>query len=133
MTPWRLWLVILLAVLLPVRGAFAAAMMCPPTGQGPQQIEQAHHGAHAVASLQAAEHQHGLHPHHAAGEHDTHKAPTAPDGCNVCVAFCSLIPMASSLPTVAQPQLVSALSFPELLAPAPSFTSGGQDRPPRSI
>ena len=54
MKHFRLWLLLLLAVLLPVRGAFAAAMFCPPAGVGTQsEVRAPGHaaGQHATADV----------------------------------------------------------------------------------
>lgn len=75
---------------------------------------------------------------HAAAHHD-HSAPAdhdhggASDKCNMCSAFCSLTPLTSNPAALFQPLEMAAASFPDLSAPAPSFFSGGQERPPRSI
>jgi hypothetical protein len=41
-------------------------------------------------------------------------------------------PMLSSLPSLPAPQDDATESFPDISAPAPSFVSDGQERPPRS-
>jgi hypothetical protein len=110
----RIWLLVLLAVLLPVRGAVAAAMLCPP----------------ANPAHEHADHQHAEHDADAPGAsgHD--------DGfgkCNLCCDLCSMTPMLSALPSIPTPLNLSSVSFPDLFAPAPSFLSDGQERPPRSI
>lgn len=126
----RLWLLVLLAVLLPLRGAMAAAMLCPPAG-APMPVEwragshEAHH-AHDRAEARAAMH------HHEGAAHD--EGSPAPDHgqCNLCSAFCSLTPLPSAMPGVPPPLEASTASFPAWSAPAPSFVSDGQERPPRS-
>lgn len=123
----RIWLLVLLAVLLPVRGAMAAAMLClPATGGAAGEMRlMEHDGAshHDHASHEAARHDHG-------GHHDQSKF--SQDDCNLCAAFCSVTPLASATPAVASLDPPTT-TFPDLLAPAPSFLSGGQERPPRSI
>ena len=64
--------------------------------------------------------------------HTQHGEGQAPDTCNLCCDFCSITPPASSLPALPGAQEHSTLSFPDPGAPAPSFVSGGQERPPRS-
>lgn len=127
----RIWLLVLLAVLLPVRGAVAGAMLCPPTGIGTQSkvrlmdhkaIGHDHHVG-AAASVQhvhddGAQHDHGL---------------SGQDKCNLCSALCSLTPLVSEHAGVAEPRDLAATRFPGFSSPAPSFLSDGQDRPPRSI
>ena len=126
----RLWLLVVLAVLLPIRGAMAAAMLCPPVGAAmPAELRasghEAHHG-HEQAGGQA------MHHHEAAAHHDESPAPDH-DQCNLCSAFCSLTPLPSAMPGVPPPLEVSAASVPDFAAPAPSFVCGGQERPPLSI
>jgi len=85
----------------------------------------ADHAAHEHADHQHAEHASDV---PSAGEHH--------DGfgkCNLCCDFCSMTPLLSTLPSVPTPPSLSSVSFPAFLAPAPSFLSDGQERPPRSI
>lgn len=123
----RLWLLVLLAVLLPVRGAMAAAMACPPGGMPAPQ-----------ASAQAADHGHGAHAHDEAAHapHDgapaDHAAAPGPDLCSMCSASCSTPPVPSAAAGLGAPVECRAAAFPDLLVPAPTFESGGQDRPPRT-
>jgi len=51
----------------------------------------------------------------------------------LCCDFCSVTPLSSEPPSVPMPLNLSGVSFPDLFAPAPSFLSDGQERPPRSI
>jgi hypothetical protein len=122
----RLWLLVLLAVLLPVRGAMAAAMLCPPAGVGTQQELRTVHD-HAGDSHAQAGH------HHEGEAHHDEAADPGHDKCNLCSAFCSLTPLLSEQPGVPPPPDAPAASFPDFSAPAPSFLSDGQERPPRSF
>jgi hypothetical protein len=122
----RLWLLVLLAVLLPVRGAMAGAMLCSPAGVGTQQELRTLHEQAADSSL------HAVHHHEEAAHHDDAADP-GHDKCNLCSAFCSLTPLLSDMPGVPPPLEVPAESFPDFSAPAPSFLSDGQERPPRSF
>ena len=123
----RIWLVVLFAVLLPVRGAVAAAMLCPITAPASTTASNAQHAAMGH-TLPGAMPDHAHLPH---GQTDTQPA-SAGDECNLCCDFCSVTPLASSLPTLPTAQEHATLSFPDLGAPAPSFLSDGQERPPRS-
>jgi hypothetical protein len=130
----RVWLLLLLALLLPVRGAVAAAMLCPIAGSGVQtemqvQAPAADHAAHEAMHEHKDAHEHAASHVHTA-DHDHGKAA---DRCNLCSAFCSLTPLVGSVPTVATPLDLSSTAFPDLSAPPPSFLSDGQERPPRSI
>jgi len=128
----RTLLLVMLVVLLPIRGAVAAAMLCPPSAAGMD-----HH-----TMMAAADHDgHGDHQHadHSANPHDSSRSGIADhhaggfEKCNLCCDFCSITPLLSALPSVPTPQDLSSVSFPALFAPAPSFVSDGQERPPRSI
>lgn len=118
----RALFVIFLALLLPLRGAVAGAMLCPAGGASAMEAShlQTHHdGAH---------HDHAHHQQaQPAADHASHDT-----GCNLCAAFCSMTPMPSAAPTIEPSMLSATLSFPALRAPAPSFHSGGPDRPPRN-
>jgi hypothetical protein len=139
----RLWLLVLLAVLLPLRSALAGAMLCHVAGSGTQTEArfdgQAHLHAHAAAS--ALHHAHagdGTHGHAAEdGPGDVRDASHEPasgggDKCNLCSAFCSVTALVGGIATLPQPPELSG-SFPRIDAPPPSFVSGGQERPPRSL
>ena len=135
----RLWLLVLLAVLLPVRGAMAATMLCAPTGSGQHQTTAPDHGAahtdhgsahadHATAH-DHAEPGHDAAPHdHGQGSHDH----SSDDKCNICSASCSSLSLPSASAGIGEPVALSSVSFPGLSAPAPTFQSDGQERPPRT-
>lgn len=123
--------------MLPVRGAMAAAMLCLPASEPAPHAalfeahhegghEGTHHGHSAGEAHAAAGHDNGAGGHHEGGL-------SGQDGCNLCSAFCSITPLASATPSVATPLDLATTAFPDLSAPAPSFLSGGQERPPRSI
>ena len=129
----RIFLLLLLAVLLPIRGAAAAAMQCEPDRASSHAELQVH--AHGSSHASA-----GMHDHHQMGHEHGTKADDARGGtsgasekCSLCCDLCSVTPLASSLPAVPVPQGVASTSFPALSAPSPSFVSEGQERPPRSI
>jgi hypothetical protein len=140
----RLWLLVLLAVLLPVRGAMAAAMLCAPAGVGTQSelrlADAKTAGHHHEAQPLAGAHDHAAHAHahsHADATHDRaagghHDAGSAQDRCNLCSALCSVTSLPSTPPTLPAPQELGATAFPALSAAAPSFFSGGPERPPRT-
>lgn len=107
----RLCFLLLLAVLLPLKGAMAASMLCPAGVQVEMQMHAGHHGMDDPA---ASPHDHGT-----------------VDKCNTCSAFCSLTPLVSDMPRLPEPSAPVAVRFPAISTPAPTFLSGGQDRPPR--
>lgn len=131
----RTWLLVLLAVLLPVRGAMAATMLCTPGGGGTVhaamsamgEAEEHRHDGHAIADA-GQHHDHAKHDHDdSARDHASH------DKCNVCSSSCSSPPLPSASVGVEEPQALNSVSFPDLSAPPPTFQSGGQERPPRTI
>ena len=131
MRRFRVWVLVLLAVVLPMRGAMAAAMLCAPsnpgvTTQAPVPEAAAHHDAGEHVHHDRAPHAHG------GGAHD-HHATASQDKCNLCSATCSLTPLLHHVAGVAPPCDLETASFPDLAAPAPSFLSDGQERPPRTI
>ena len=135
---FRLWLLLLLAVLLPIRGALAAGMLCPVGEFGiqaeaqPAQHAHAHDGAGGFDEHQRA--QSSTSDHAAAHGHSdgaAHDHAGAGDKCNLCSAFCSVTGLVSADVMVAVSQPASAV-FPHLYAPPPSFVSDGQERPPRT-
>jgi hypothetical protein len=135
----RIWLLLLLALLLPVRGAVAAAMLCP-IGMAGMEQEMVLSGE--AARHDARQHMHGqpAGPEQAAGHghtadddrHASHDHTTS-DRCNACSALCSLTPWVTAAPSVFEPLDPAAVKFSELRAPAPSFLSDGQERPPRTL
>lgn len=140
----RIWLLVLLAVLLPVRGAMAAAVLCAPAGMGQHgdlRVAGADHG-HAHADPQA--HDAGAHDHadqgighgvdheHGSSAHHGHDA-SGQDRCSLCSACCASPPLLSTPAGIVAPTALSAVSFPTFSAPAPTFLSDGQERPPRTI
>jgi hypothetical protein len=85
------------------------------------------HQAHDAAPVGAS---HGDMGHHDEGKHH----PGGESGkCTLCSACCSSASLLSSAPAVLAPEDLSSSSFPDLAAPAPTFLSDGQERPPRSI
>ena len=124
----RVCLLVLLAVLLPVRGAVAAAMLCAASAQGmhSELRAQDHRGDHAATD-------HGVAHDHASGAYDDGRPHGSSDKCNLCSACCSTPPLASEVPTLPGPIELAAVRFPALQSLAPSFLSDGQERPPRSI
>lgn len=126
---FRIWLLVVLAVLLPIRGAMAAGMVCPPVGGMPvPQASQAQadhdHGAHAPEQAEQA---------HPDEETVGHAHESGPDRCNMCSASCSTLLMPSASSGLKAPVDLTSAGFPDLNAPAPTFQSDGQDRPPRTI
>jgi len=138
---FRIWLLLLLAVLLPVRGAMAAAMHCSAPGSRvqveAQMTKEGHSGHEAGVMDQGAQHEYaGAHDHTGGHTHSdkggSHDHAGAADKCNLCSASCSATGLVSASVTVPEPSLASSV-FPHLYAQPPSFVSDGQERPPRTI
>lgn len=131
----RIWLLVLLAFVLPIRGAMAAAMLCgPATAQDhvvsatvhvhdhDHEHEHEHeHGGDAPSTTASAVHDHGA----SAADH------AGTDKCSFCASCCSAAAPPTLAVTLPQAPLATA-DFPADLAPDPEFVSGGQERPPRS-
>jgi hypothetical protein len=136
-TTLRLIVLMLLAVLLPLRGTLAAAQPCLGSNSGSTAVmvhaaSADHHAGHGEAHH--ADPHAGHHPLQAAepatgataapadpGNHDS--------GCQA--SACCLMPLATAPPATAALRLSNQLRFPALVTPEPAFQSGGQDRPPR--
>lgn len=133
----RILILILLALLLPVRGAVAAAMLCPAGedataaafavghGQHDRHVHDDHPGTHADRSVEhtdAGADASGSEP--AAGAHS--------NTCHFCASGCCVTPLGAAPSTVASPRVTASVTFPALSVPAPAFHSDGQDRPPRT-
>ncbi len=131
MKTWRWFLIVVLALLLPLRGAVAGAMLCAPAGHGDaahahHDAGPADHGAHDAHETHDAQDTHEMDD-----AHDVHQAGDG-ETCNACASYCSLTPLASAPPHVRAPGVAATLSYPAWSAPSPSFLRGGQERPPRS-
>lgn len=125
----RVWLLLILAVLLPVRAAMAVAMPCGFAGVDmPSEATYHHAGAHGHAG---SAHEPGQHDEGGGALHDHEQSSS--DKCNLCSASCSATPLLGTIAGVPEPLDRVSVAFPQLYAPAPSFFSDGQERPPRSI
>jgi hypothetical protein len=124
-----------MAVLLPLRGAMAAAVMCPVAGTGVQAevlvAEQAHDHTHAHAHTVSDDAGHELASQHA-DHHDFAGAGDPADKCNLCSAFCSVTGLVSGFAPIAEPLPLGTI-FPHPAAAPASFIPDGHERPPRSI
>ena len=131
----RFWLLVVLTVLLPLRGALAAALMCPVAGTGVQSevrlTQQSHEPGHPHEAVHDAAAQH-VHADVTTDHHDQSSAGDPVDRCNLCSAFCSVVGMLSEPHSVAEPQDVATI-FPQRHAPPSTFFRDGQERPPRTI
>jgi hypothetical protein len=114
----RVWLLLLLAVLLPMRGAMAAAMPCPPATPSHHAVvshEPCHQGSDAAAEQPGA---------------DQTAADTG--GCDLCATCALAAPLPSTVVSgVPEPLGLRSAAAPEPGALAPSFLCSGLERPPR--
>ncbi len=121
----------LLALLLPIRSAVAGAMLCPEGSSSAVHAQTSEHGGHDIHHDPGTAHRHDQ---TGSAHHDEQSGSAGhASGCNVCATFCSMTPMPSAMPALAQPMEASTVTFPALPAPAATFQSDGQERPPRSL
>lgn len=114
----RLWLLLLLALVLPLRTALAVGLPCPllASGMGAPARE-------TVSVMQA---------HAATGEGAACHAPGDPGKCQAGSACCGLTPLWSEMPRCPGSGPAPATRFPALVMPSPLFLAEGLERPPRS-
>lgn len=127
----RILLLVLITLLLPFRGAVAAVEHCTEEVDGNRMELRLHehpHAGQAAASCHSADPDHATDP---PGPHDP--AAGMAGECSSCAASCSSSPLVNAVPLLSPPLSFTALVFPALHAPAPSFLSDGQERPPRSV
>lgn len=138
----RTFILVLLATLLPIRGAVAAAMLCPGTTQSGHPATAMAHDHHDMNPSHGVElrgeptdvpahvpaHDHSQ----AHGPDDTSAAGHA-DACQFCAGGCCCVtPLAFAPPSVKSPPLTSSAAFPPLTARFNAHYPDGQDRPPRT-
>jgi hypothetical protein len=111
----RVCVLLLLAVLLPVRGVMAATMSCEPAAPAHHAMSDHDHGPHAHDGDDPAGHDHA-----------------SQERCTMCSATCSTPPLPSAAAGLEEPVALTAMSYPDLAAPVPAFQSDGQERPPRT-
>lgn len=125
----RIIILIMLSILLPIRGAVAATMLCADGEELGTAAVVAEHDGHDMHADHAAAH------HHAgdvAPEADTSQGDH-PATCHFCASGCCMAAIVGTGPSLGEPSLASSVIFPALTARIPAFQSDGQDRPPRTI
>lgn len=134
----RVCVLVLMALLLPLRGVLAASTPCTLAGIAsvqvpmPAQPDAGHH----PCDDHAADDGHAL-PDVGAPEATGHHASAGPagshhgSGCQT--GACCLMPLGATPPATVAPPAAGAVCYPALVAPPAAFQSGGQDRPPRAI
>jgi hypothetical protein len=140
----RTFILILLTVLLPIRGAVAAAVLCPgeattlDAGMNAVHGQHGVQGEHAAAAENQAVHDHSSHPSHSSNSHGDEHNGTSSGGhataCQFCAGGgCCVTPLAFAPPSLELPRLIASATFPVLIARVTAFYPDGQDRPPRTI
>lgn len=144
MKPFRLVVLLLVALLLPIRGTVAATMVCAEmggTGRLVASAAHAHQGLHR-AGAETAKGQHDDHAqahaeHHAHGDQQG-AADGATDGatgdtCHLCASGCGLAALLTAFPAPLLAPPAAPTRFPSVAVPPLDFQLDGQDRPPRTI
>ena len=126
-------------MLLPLRGAVGAVMVCAEPGQMTGHTAgHAHFGApvsdHAHADDASAHGPSDDHAHHAQPDQDAAESDDSAwaDSCHLCASGCHAAALVTALPSTPGALPVAAAEFPALSVPVPDFESEGQDRPPRA-
>lgn len=135
----RFLVLVLLAALLPFRGAVAEVLLCAGhAGHAAMAATSPDHAAHqATASVAQPDCEPAVLDQ--AQEHDSeqtgnhHGAPGAVAKCNTCTASCSMSPLVGETPVIPAPVRHPDRHASIHDAPAPSHLTDGQERPPRSI
>lgn len=78
-------------------------------------------------------HDQATHGHGASHDGGQEQGKSHSDKCNLCSASCAATPLVRDVAGVPELNDPAATMFPSFSAPAPSFFSDGQERPPRSI
>ncbi len=129
----RIWLLVLLAILLPIQGAVAAGMLCEEPGVLTPTASHGHH----LSQGNASSHDDGrpiqdLSHDGTFASHGTSLGGA--DSFNPCVVYCgAAAALVSQVPTVPAPLDLASPLIPVFAAVAPSFVPDGLERPPRTI
>jgi len=121
-------LLLLVAFLLPIRGALAAVgLFCHVDGSQSVAVAPSHQhdAAHHASEAQS----HKAHHEHSTG----HDAPAQSDTCKYCAAVCSIPPVAPADLTLHEHVSSGGERFAALSVSPPSPFLSGLERPPRSI
>lgn len=135
----RFLVLVLLATLLPFRGAVAEALLCAGhAGHAAMTAGSPAHAGHQAASTAAPQDcepavldQAQDHASENTGDH--HGTPGAVAKCNTCTASCSMSPLVGEMAAIPTPVPHPDRHASIHDAPAPSHLTDGQERPPRSI
>jgi hypothetical protein len=117
----RTALLLLIAVLLPLRGAVAVSMACAGGATAMAVVALDEHAAHADHSAH-----HGT--HHGEPRSAAHASA---DKCNLCAASGAATPLPITLPALGVPAAFRVLRYPRLTVLVTAFVADGPERPPR--
>ncbi len=128
----RFWLLIVLALLLPLRGALAQVLPC--TGGHGEPVVQALEGHRAALAHAAGPHGHAVgHAHSDADSGPVESASAGddhPGQCSACASCCTGVPVPSLAGAVVPEPASCATRFPSWSAPVPGVVPERLDRPP---
>lgn len=119
----------MLSILLPLRGALAATMLCPDGAGMGTAVVVAERGGHDMQADHPMAH---VHASDEAPDTDSSQGDH-PATCHFCASGCCMASIVGTVPLLGEPNLASTVVFPAVTARSPAFQSGGQDRPPRTI
>lgn len=130
----RIWLLLLMALILPFKGAMAAAgMFCHLGSDLPMSAIVQPHQHHAGG----ADHDHargnGTYNDAQSGVHDDSGPSPGSSSCTICSAVCSAPPLPPAGVSWQPLAPTGAERFPALAPPRPSAVSSGLERPPRTV
>ncbi|MGZ5179443.1 MAG: hypothetical protein ACXWC6_01195 [Ramlibacter sp.] len=128
----RVWLLVLMAVLLPFRAALASAMPCATWPSNATHAQGVQHHQHHQDHQHDQHDQHLADAQHASDDGAPHHGLGDAGKCASCCTVCSAPALPGTAPVLAQaPGGAAVFQVPWM--PPLSFVSGGQDRPPRTI
>lgn len=130
-------ILLLVSLLLPVRGAMAAAgFFCheaPPPAQSGSPSNDRYHHAVSESLVETSVGTGDVAIVVPAGDDPVQHGDTVPASstCDLCSSICACPPIPSSAMLVASLPRAAALAFPALAPPASTLILGGLERPPR--
>ncbi|OYT89168.1 MAG: hypothetical protein CFE46_01695 [Burkholderiales bacterium PBB6] len=137
----RVLLLVLLTVLLPVRGAVAAAMLCSGGGvmaaaanaaPAPMVVGHCDEARLAVFNMAAQDAGSPDSSAHTEAADDADSSSPHAGACPFCAGGCNLTPLAFAPPSVEAVAPANTAHFPELTTRVAARYPDGQERPPRT-
>ena len=126
----RVFILLIVALLLPIRGALAGVGILCHVGGGSVEHGLTEHSHHqSEGATVSSSHSHAVpHEHPAAPD-----GPAQPDACKYCTAVCSVPPIAPGDLSFRGPDATGGDRFAALQVSALSPYVSGLERPPRTI